>query len=216
MKLLFDFLPILLFFGMFKYAEGHKDWAAQFATDHFGPLVSGGMVGVAEAPVLLATVVVIVATLLQVATLKAMRRKVDLMLWVSLGLVIVLGGATIWFHSETFIKWKPSVLYWVMGLAFWISQTWFGRNLLQVLMGGQLVLPAPVWRRLSLAWISFFALMGVLNLYVAYTYSTGTWVNFKLFGGIGLMLAFTLGQGVYISRHLPPETADDEASKRSS
>jgi len=216
MKLLFDFLPILLFFGMFKYAEGHKDWAAQFATDHFGPLVSGGMVGVAEAPVLLATVVVIVATLLQVATLKAMRRKVDLMLWLSLGLVIVLGGATIWFHSETFIKWKPSVLYWVMGLAFWISQTWFGRNLLQVLMGGQLVLPAPVWRRLSLAWISFFALMGVLNLYVAYTYSTGTWVNFKLFGGIGLMLAFTLGQGVYISRHLPPETADDEASKRSS
>ena len=216
MKLLFDFLPILLFFGMFKYAEGHKDWAAKFATDHFGPLVSGGVVGVGEAPVLLATVVVIVATLLQVATLKAMRRKVDLMLWVSLGLVIVLGGATIWFHSETFIKWKPSVLYWVMGLAFWISQAWFGRNLLQVLMGEQLVLPAPVWRRLSLAWISFFALMGVLNLYVAYTYSTGTWVNFKLFGGIGLMLAFTLGQGVYISRHLPPETADDEASKRSS
>jgi len=216
MKLLFDFLPIVLFFGMFKYAEGQKNWAAQFATDHFGPLVSGGVVGVGEAPVLLATVVVIVATLLQVATLKAMRRKVDMMLWVSLGLVIVLGGATIWFHSETFIKWKPSVLYWVMGLAFWISQAWFGRNLLQVLMGEQLVLPAPVWRRLSLAWSTFFALMGVLNLYVAYTYSTGTWVNFKLFGGIGLMLAFTLGQGVYISRHLPPETVDDEASKRAS
>jgi intracellular septation protein len=216
MKLLFDFLPILLFFGMFKYAESHKDWAARFATDHFGALVSGGVVGVALAPVLLATVVVIVATLLQVATLKAMRRKVDVMLWVSLGLVIVLGGATIWFQSETFIKWKPTVLYWVMGLAFWISQAWFGRNLLQVLMGGQLVLPAPVWRRLSLAWIMFFALMGMLNLYVAYTYSTDTWVNFKLFGGIGLMLVFTLGQGVYISRHLPPETADDEASKRAS
>ena len=215
MKLLFDFLPIVLFFGMFKYAEGHKDWAAQFATDHFGPLVSGGVVGVGEAPVLLATGVVIVATLLQVATLKAMLRKVDMMLWVSLGLVVVLGGATVWFHSDTFIKWKPSVLYWVMGLAFWISQTWFGRNLLQVLMGGQLVLPAPMWQRLSLAWTAFFALMGLLNLYVAYSYSTGTWVNFKLFGGIGLMLAFTLGQGVYISRHLPPETGDSAASKRS-
>ncbi len=217
MKLLFDFLPIVLFFGMFKYAENHKDWAAQFATDHLGALVSGGVVGVGEAPVLLATVVVIVATLLQVAILKARGRKVDMMLWVSLGLVVVLGGATIWFHSETFIKWKPSVLYWVMGLAFWVSQTFFGRNLLQVLMGGQLELPAPVWRRLSVAWIAFFALMGVLNLCVAYNFSTGTWVNFKLFGGIGLMLAFTLGQGVYISRHLPaeaPDGADAEAAKR--
>jgi intracellular septation protein len=217
MKLLFDFLPIVLFFGMFKYAESHKDWAAQFATDHLGALVSGGVVGVGEAPVLLATVVVIVATLLQVAILKLRGRKVDMMLWVSLGLVVVLGGATIWFHSETFIKWKPSVLYWVMGAAFWISQAFFGRNLLQVLMGEQLVLPAPVWRRLSVAWIAFFAVMGVLNLYVAYNFPTGTWVNFKLFGGIGLMLAFTLGQGVYISRHLPPEAAegaDADAAKR--
>jgi intracellular septation protein len=217
MKLLFDFLPIVLFFGMFKYAENHKDWAAQFATDHLGALVSGGVVGLGEAPVLLATVVVIVATLLQVAVLKVRGRKVDMMLWVSLGLVVVLGGATIWFHSETFIKWKPSVLYWVMGAAFWVSHTFFGRNLLQVLMGEQLVLPAPVWRRLSVAWIAFFAVMGVLNLYVAYNFSTGTWVNFKLFGGIGLMLAFTLGQGVYISRHLPAEAADGadaEAAKR--
>lgn len=217
MKLLFDFLPIMLFFGMFKYAENHKDWAAQFATDHLGALVSGGAVGVGEAPVLLATVVVIAATLLQVAILKMRGRKVDMMLWVSLGLVVVLGGATIWFHSETFIKWKPSVLYWVMGSAFWISQTFFGRNLLQVLMGGQLELPAPVWRRLSAAWTVFFAVMGVLNLYVAYNFSTGTWVNFKLFGGIGLMLAFTLGQGVYISRHLPAEAAegaDADAAKR--
>jgi intracellular septation protein len=217
MKLLFDFLPIVLFFGMFKYAENHKDWAAQFATDHLGALVSGGVVGEGEAPVLLATVVVIVATLLQVTILKVRGRKVDVMLWVSLGLVVVLGGATIWFHSETFIKWKPSVLYWVMGGAFWVSQTFFGRNLLQVLMGGQLELPAPVWRRLSVAWTVFFALMGVLNLYVAYNFSTGTWVNFKLFGGIGLMLAFTLAQGVYISRHLPPEAApgtDADAAKR--
>ncbi len=214
MKLLLDFLPILLFFGTFKYAEGRKEWAAQFASEHFGGLVSGGVVGVAEAPVLLATVVVILGTLAQVAYLKATGRKVDLMLWVSLGLVTVLGGATIWFHSETFIKWKPSVLYWVMGLAFWISQVFFRRNLLQVLMGGQLELPDPVWRRLSVAWFAFFAVMGVLNLWVAYSYPTATWVNFKLFGGIGLMLLFTLAQGVYLSRHIKPDSSDSETAPR--
>jgi len=208
MKLLFDFLPILLFFGAFKYAEGQKDWAAQFATDHLGFVVSGGIVGPNEAPVLLATVVVIVATLAQIGWLVARGRKVDMMLWVSLGLVVVLGGATIWFHSETFIKWKPSVLYWVMGLGFWISRAVFRKNLLQTLMGEQLQLPPAVWQRLNVAWIGFFALMGLANLYVAYSFSTAAWVNFKLFGGIGLMLLFTLAQGLYLSRYLQ---ADDEA-----
>ena len=138
MKLLLDFLPIILFFGTFKYAEANKAWAAAFATQHLGGIVAGGVVGPDEAPVLLATVVVIVATLAQVAWLKVRGQKIDTMLWVSLGLVVVLGGATIWFHSETFIKWKPSVLYWVMALAFWISQLVFGKNLLQALMGAQL------------------------------------------------------------------------------
>ena len=208
MKLLFDFLPILLFFGAFKYAEGQKDWAAQFATDHLGFVVSGGIVGPNEAPVLLATVVVIVATLAQIGWLVARGRKVDMMLWVSLGLVVVLGGATIWFHSETVIKWKPSVLYWVMGLGFWISRAVFRKNLLQTLMGDQLQLPPAVWQRLNFAWIAFFGLMGLANIYVAYSFSTATWVNFKLFGGIGLMLIFTLAQGLYLSRYLQ---ADDEA-----
>ena len=202
MKLFFDFLPIILFFGVFKYAELQKDWAAGFATDHFGAIVSGGIVGPNEAPVLLATVVVIVATLVQVAWLVARGRKVDLMLWVSLGLVVVLGGATIWFHSETFIKWKPSVLYWIMALAFWVSRAVFRRNLLQTLMGDQLQLPPAVWQRLNFAWIAFFGLMGLANLWVAYSFSTDAWVNFKLFGGIGLMLLFTLAQGLYLARHL--------------
>ena len=207
MKLFFDFLPIILFFGVFKYAELQKDWAAGFATDHFGAIVSGGIVGPNEAPVLLATVVVIVATLAQVAWLVARGRKVDLMLWVSLGLVVVLGGATIWFHSETFIKWKPSVLYWIMALAFWVSRAVFRRNLLQTLMGDQLQLPPVVWQRLNFAWIAFFGLMGLANLWVAYSFSTDTWVNFKLFGGIGLMLLFTLAQGLYLARYLQ---GDDE------
>ncbi len=208
MKLLFDFLPIILFFATFKVAEGHKDWAAQFASEHLGFLVSGGAVGASEAPVLLATVVVILATLAQVAWLIARGRKVDTMLWVSLALVTVLGGATIWFHNETFIKWKPSVLYWVMGLAFWLSQLLFDKNLLRTLMGEQLSLPARVWQRLNFMWIAFFAFMGLLNLYVAYSFSTDTWVNFKLFGGIGLMLAFTVVQGFYVSRHVEHEVGE--------
>ena len=206
MKLLLDFLPIILFFGAFKYADRHKDWAAAFASQHFGFLVSGGVVGADEAPVLLATVVVIVATLAQVLWLKLRGRKVDTMLWVSLGLVVVLGGLTIWFHSETFIKWKPTLLYWTMGAAFAIAPL-FGKNLLRVLLGEQLQLPDPVWARLNWAWITFFALMGALNLWVAYSFSTDTWVNFKLFGGIGLMLAFTIGQGLWLSRYLPDEAA---------
>ena len=212
MKILFDFLPILLFFGTFKYAEGQKEWAARFASEHFGFLVSGGVVGTSEAPVLLATLVVIVATLAQISFLLARGKKIDMMLWISLGLVVVLGGATVWFHNETFIKWKPSVLYWAMGASFWISQTFFRKNLLQALIGEQLELPAGVWQRLNFAWIAFFALMGLLNLYVAYSFSTSTWVNFKLFGGIGLMLLFTLGQGVYLSRHIKPEPAEEAKS----
>ena len=151
MKLLFDFLPIVLFFASFKFAEAHKDTAAAYATQYLGGIVSGGTVGATEAPVLLATVVVIAATLAQVAFLKMRGRKVDTMLWVSLVLVVVLGGLTIWFHNETFIKWKPSILYWTMGTALWLSPLLAGRNLLKVLLGEQLALPARVWHRLNFA-----------------------------------------------------------------
>ena len=205
MKLLLDFLPLVLFFGTFKYAEAHKDWAATFASDHFGAIVSGGVVGPDEAPVLLATLVVIVATLAQIGVIFARGKKPDMMLWITFALVVVLGGATVWFHNATFIKWKPSVLYWAMGLTFWVSQTLFRKNLLQSLIGDQLELPPAVWQRLNFAWIGFFALMGLLNLYVAYSFSTSTWATFKAFGATGLMLVFMLVQGLYLSRHIKPE-----------
>ena len=211
MKLLFDFLPIILFFVAYKVAGSNPDAAAAFASEHFGFLVSGGVVAAAEAPVLLATMVVIVATLAQVLLLKLRGRKVDTMLWVSLVLVVVLGGLTLWFHSETFIKWKPTLLYWVMAAAFALGPLLFGKNLLRILLGEQLVLPEAIWRRLNWAWVAFFSLMGVLNLWVAYNFATDTWVNFKLFGGIGLMLVFTLAQGLYLSRHLPDEPAAKES-----
>jgi intracellular septation protein len=207
MKILFDFLPIALFFGMFKYAEGNKDWAASTATEWLGFMVSGGVVGPAEAPVLLATVVVIVATLLQILWLKARGRKVDTMLWVSLGLVTALGGATIYFHSENFIKWKPTVLYWVMGGALLFGQLVLKKNGIKSLMGAQMALPDAVWRTVNFSWIAFFTLMGFLNLWVAFNFSTSTWVNFKLFGGLGLMLVFVLVQAAFLNKHIKTDTA---------
>lgn len=206
MKILFDFLPILLFFATFKWADGHTEVAGDIATRYLHDFVSGGTVTSQEAPMLLATVVAIVATLGQVLWLKVRGRKVDAMLWVSLALVSVMGGATVWFHNETFIKWKPSALYWVMALVFWGSQALLGKNLLRSLMGEQLELPAPVWHRLNFMWVGFFSIMGLLNLYVAYSFSTEIWVNFKLLGGIGLMVLFTLAQAMYLSRYLPSKS----------
>ncbi len=207
MKLLLDFLPILLFFGMFKYAEAKPDWAAATASEWLGFMVAGSVVGPAEAPVLLATVVVILATLVQVAILMARGQKVDTMLWISLALVVVLGGATIYFHSETFIKWKPTLLYWAMAAGLLIGQL-LGKNGIRALMGSQMALPDPVWLRVNLAWMGFFTFMGALNLWVAYQFSTATWVNFKLFGGIGLMFGFVLAQALVLGKYLK----DDEAT----
>lgn len=206
MKILFDFLPIALFFGMFKYADGHKDWAASTATDWLGFMVSGGVVGPAEAPVLLATVVVIVATLAQILWIKTRGRKVDTMLWVSLALVTLLGSATIYFHSENFIKWKPTVLYWVMGGSLLVGQLLFKKNGVKALMGAQMTLPEPVWRTVNMSWVAFFTLMGFVNLWVAFNFSTSTWVNFKLFGGMGLMLVFVLAQALLLNKHIKPDT----------
>jgi intracellular septation protein len=214
-KILLDFLPIILFFVAYKAADANKEAAAALATSHLGFLVSGGVVGPGEAPVLLATVVVIVATLAQVAFLAARGQKIDVMLWVSLALVVVMGGLTVWLHNATFIKWKPTLLYWTMGTAFLLAPLLFGKNLLKLLLGEQLALPAPVWQRLNLAWVAFFAAMGALNLWVAYSYSESTWVNFKLFGGIGLMLVFTIAQGLYLARYLPDDAAGAERKEPS-
>jgi intracellular septation protein len=202
MKILFDFLPIILFFGMFKYAEANTDWAASTATDWFGFMVNGGVVGTVEAPVLLATVVVILGTLTQIILLLARGKKIDAMLWISLGLVTLLGGATIYFHNENFIKWKPTVLYWIMGGALLVGQLVFKKNGIQKLMGAQMVLPDNIWRGVNYSWVAFFACMGTLNLWVAFNFSTATWVNFKLFGGMGLMVFFVVAQAVYLNKHI--------------
>jgi intracellular septation protein len=206
MKILLDFLPIALFFGMFKYAEGHKDWAAATATEWLGSLVSGGTVSQAEAPVLLATVVVIAATLAQIVIQLARGKKIEPMLWISLGLVTVLGGATIYFHNEAFIKWKPTALYWAMGSTLMFGLLVLKKNFLRSLMGAQMELPDAAWRVMCWSWIGFFATMGCINLWVAFNFSTDIWVNFKLFGGLGLMLVFVVAQAAYLSRYMKSET----------
>ena len=202
--MLLDFLPIVLFFVSYFVANADAEAAARFATEHLGAIVSGGVVVPDVAPVLLATVVVCAATLLQITALLLMRKKVHTLLWVTFVLVTVLGGLTVWFHNPTFIKWKPSAVCWAMALVLLVSQL-IGKNLLRTLVGKQLHLPDVVWQRLGFAWIAFLVLTGVANLYVAYTFSTSAWVSFKVFGLTTLNLLFIVAQGFYISRYLDDE-----------
>ncbi|MGE5650281.1 MAG: septation protein A [Bacillota bacterium] len=202
MKFLFDLFPVILFFSMFKWGEGHPDAAQGLAQQYLSGLVSGGIASPAQAPIMLATAVAILATMAQIAYLLLRGRKVDGMLWVSLAIITLFGGATIYFHNETFIKWKPTVLYWCFGAALLVSQAAFGKNLIRLMMEKQISLPDAIWQRLSLSWAAFFGVMGLVNLYVAYNFSTAAWVNFKLFGFTGLMFAFIIGQSVFLSKYV--------------
>lgn len=207
MKFLLDFLPLIIFFGTFKWGEGHRELASQWMTQHLGFLVDGGLVGPTEAPMLLATVAVVLVSVLQIAGLKLARRKVDTMLWISLVIVLGLGGLTLYFHSETFIKWKPTAVYWAMAVGIVISDLIMRRYVLRAMMkADDMGVPEAVWRRISWSWVLFLGGMGVLNLYVAFNFPSDVWVNFKVWGGLGLMLVFTLAQGVYLSRHMPEPT----------
>jgi intracellular septation protein len=202
MKFLFDMFPVILFFGVFKWGESHTDAAQSMVGQYLSGLVSGGSVGPEQAPILLATAVAIIATIAQIGYLLARGRKVDGMLWVSLAIIVVFGGATIYFHNEAFIKWKPTVLYWVFAVVLVGAQLLMNKNLIRMMMKGQVDLPDPVWTRLNMAWAAFFAAMGVINLYIAFNFSTSTWVNFKLFGFTGLMIAFVVGQTMFLSKYI--------------
>lgn len=203
MKFLFDLFPVILFFGIFRWGENNSQAAQEIVTQKLGWLMSGGVTA-AQAPIILATAVAIVATIGQIAYLLARRKKVEPMLWISLAVIVVFGGMTIYFNSETFIKWKPTVLYWCFAFALLVSLLAFRKNLIRSLMQGQIELPDPVWTNLCYAWVGFLSVMGIINLYVAFwgNFSTGAWVNFKLFGGIGLTFAFVLVQSVYLSKYL--------------
>jgi intracellular septation protein len=197
MKLLFDLFPVILFFGAYQVGAARPAFAESILSALGIVLHAGNKPGV-----FLATVVAIAATFVQIGWVWFRHRKVDAMLWVSLALIVVFGGATLLLQDETFIKWKPTVLYWLFALALGLAPVLFERNLIRIMMEKQVSLPEPVWARLNLGWALFFAFLGVLNLYVAFTFSTDAWVDFKLFGTTGLMLIFILGQGFYLTRHI--------------
>lgn len=201
MKILFDLLPIILFFAAYKVAGAYDAAALEFATRWLGDGISAS-----QAPILIATAVAILATVGQIAWVWVRHRKVDRMMWVSLGLIVVLGGATLVFHNPDFIKWKPTALYWLFAVTLIGSAALLRKNLIRAMLQQQIHLPDAIWSRLNIAWSVFFVLMGALNLYIAYSFSEDAWVNFKLFGGLGLMLLFVLGQGYYLSRHIEEES----------
>ena len=201
MKLLFDLFPVILFFVTFKYAEKSPELAADWMASLLGFVPDD----IKLAPILLATIVVILATVAQIIWVRVRHGKVDKMLWVSLVLVVVFGGMTLAFQNEAFIEWKPTILYWVFAASMAFSAIVLKKNAIRAMLGEQLTLPEPVWTKVNLSWIAFFVVMGVLNLVIAFNFSTDTWVNFKLFGGMGLMLVFVLGQGMLLSKYVEEE-----------
>jgi intracellular septation protein len=188
MKLLFDFFPVVLFFITFKM---HED---------------------PQQGILVATAVIIVATVAQVAVTWLRQRRVQKMHLVTLALVVVFGGATLLLKDEIFIKWKPTVVNWLFAAAFLASEFIGKKNLVRRMMDASVNLPDIAWRKLNLSWVVFFSVMGVVNLYVVYNFDTDTWVDFKLFGLLGLTLVFVVAQSFYLVRHMEAEDGPEEES----
>ncbi|MCC6206861.1 MAG: septation protein A [Gammaproteobacteria bacterium] len=179
MKLLFDFFPVLLFFVAFKLTGND---------------------------IYIATAVAIAAGIAQSAIFWFRHRRLEKMHVITLVLLVVFGGATLLLQDELYIKWKPTVLNWLFGLVFIASQFIGERPVVQRLMNHAITLPRQVWYRLNLAWSAFFIATGFINLYVVYNFDTDTWVNFKLFGIIGLTIVFIIAQSFYISRYITHDT----------
>jgi intracellular septation protein len=176
-KFLFDLFPLLLFFIAYRYAGIYT-----------------------------ATAVAISASILQILWLKLTGRPIEIMHWINLAVIVIFGGATLWLHSDVFIKWKPTVLYWLFGGALLIGRWILKRNLVRRLLEKQIALPDPVWDKLNDAWAVFFLIAGAANLYVAFSghFSESEWVTFKAFGLMGLMIVFVLAQSIWLGRHMQP------------
>lgn len=182
MKLLFDFFPILLFFFTYKL---------------YGLYAATG--------------VAVVASFIQVGLFRIKYNRFDSMQLISLAIITVLGGATLFLQNPWFIKWKPTGIYWLASIVFYFSSIFSSTPLIKRMMGSNIKLKDNIWVRLNYAWGTFFFLMGFLNIYIAYYYSTDTWVNFKLFGGLGLTMIFVFIQALWLTKHI-----DDGSLKSSS
>lgn len=208
MKFLFDLFPLIVFFIAFKLGGMNPQAAQAVAEQYLSGLISGGVVTAEQAPLILATAVAIVATVLQIVYLLARRQAVHGMLWLSLVVIGVFGGLTIYFHDDNFIKWKPTLIYWLSGAGLLIAQVFFKKNLIRKGMEAQFKLPDDVWQRLVYAWIIFFAAMGGLNLFVAFVFykdNLAAWVSFKAFGATGLFFAFSIIQALMLAKHVQEE-----------
>jgi len=195
MKQIAEFIPIALFFIVYQL-DGKTvslgDW-----TYHFDGIYS-------------ATAVLMAATVLQVLLTFALTRKFEKRLMWLASAVLVFGGATLFFHNQMFIQWKPTIFNWALALAFGASQFIGDRNLMQRTLGGQLHLPKAVWTRLNLLWTTNFFIVGGLNLYVAYGFSEATWVSYKLYSAIGFTVVLTILTALLISPHLKDDAADKQ------
>ncbi len=176
MKLLSDFFPVIVFFAVYKLTGNFYH----------------------------ATVAIIIVSTVQVGWTWLRQGRVERMPLITLALLIVFGGITLMLHDEMFLKWKVTVVNWLFAVAFLGSQFVGRKPLIAHMLDNAMQLPSPVWTRLNVAWSGFFAIMGAVNLYVAYSYSTDIWVDFKLYGMLGLTLVFVLLQGVYLARHIEP------------
>ncbi|NDU85360.1 MAG: septation protein A [Ferrovum sp.] len=181
MKFIFDLFPVGLFF--LAYQWGGIYWATGSA---------------------------ILASVLQIGILLALRKPVDATAWIGFGVITIFGGLTLWSHQHhilgieptVFIRWKPTALYWIFSLILLLGPPLFKRNPMRALLSKQMHLPESLWARLNLAWGVFFFAMGLLNLYVAFSYPEAVWVKFKVFGLMALMILFVVAQGVFLARHL--------------
>lgn len=201
-KLLFDLFPVIVFFIAYKIGDANAEASRTLMTN-----LGLAMTGIEKPGIYLATLVAIIASFLQIGWVKLRGRTVETMLWVSLAIIVLFGGATLWLHDESFIKWKPTVLYWIFA-AIIFGAAAFGRNVIKSLMKTQMELPDLAWSRLNSSWGGFFAFMGLANLIVAFNFSTDAWVNFKLFGSLGLMLVFVIGQSMMLTKYLDQADLD--------
>lgn len=176
MKQFIEFIPLIVFFAIYKLYD-----------------------------IYYATGALVVVTGLQLLYGWLKYRKVEKMQLFTFVLVAFFGSLTLIFHDDTFIKWKVTVINALFALALLIGRYGFGKNLLKQMLGKELSAPDPVWDRLNLGWVTFFALCGLLNLYIAFNLPQEVWVNFKVFGLLGLTLISTLLSGLYLYRHLPAE-----------
>lgn len=194
MKQLLEFLPIVLFFIVYKLDGQHISLAGwEYELDG----------------IFSATAVLMIATVVQVALSYALTRTLEKrLLWLALA-VLAFGGLTLGFRNEAFIQWKPTIFNWVLALTFAASQFIGDKNLMERTLGSQIHLPKPVWTRLNLLWVSNFSIVGALNIYVAYAYSEATWVDYKLYSAIGFTLLLTVLTALMISPHLKDAPGDE-------